>query len=50
MKFLNNLFKKEKKKTREELLLEDYEKGKYLQIDNQINNKEYFKSFENGSE
>lgn len=43
-----NFFKsKKKKKLRELKLLEDYEKGKILQIDNDINNKEYFKFREN---
>jgi hypothetical protein len=47
-----NPFKKNKKKLeaqrKQKELLEDYEKGKILQIDNGKNNKEYFKSIENG--
>ena len=39
--------KKDKKKSREELLLEDYENGKILQVDNNKDNKEYFKSIQN---
>lgn len=36
--------KKGKKKLKEEELYEDYKKGKFLQIDNNINNKEYLAS------
>jgi len=39
--------KKDKKKSREELLLEDYENGKILQVNNNKDNKEYFKSIQN---
>lgn len=42
MKF--NIFKK--KKSKKHKLLKDYEAGKILQIDNNKNNKEYFKSLD----
>jgi len=37
---------KRKKKLREKFLLEEYEKGRVLQIDNQVDNKQHFKSLE----
>jgi len=36
------MFKK-KKKLREKFLLEEYEKGRVLQVDNGIDNKQHFK-------
>jgi hypothetical protein len=38
---------KRKKDKRNQELLEDYQKGKVLQVDNNKNNKEFFKSIEN---
>jgi len=40
------MFKRKKRKLREKFLLEEYEKGRVLQVDNKIDNKEYFKEVE----
>lgn len=42
-----NLFKRKKKLSKDEQLLQDYETGKYLQVDNNKDNKEYFSSLQN---
>jgi hypothetical protein len=47
LKFPKISIVKSKKKLKEEELIRDYEDGKILQIDNQINNKDYFKKIEN---
>jgi len=36
-------FRKRKKKLREKFLLEEYTKGRILQVDNGIDNKQHFK-------
>ena len=46
MKLLDKLFKK-KQKAKEQDLLNEYNKGKILQVDNQVNNQEYFQKIEN---
>lgn len=45
MGFIKKLFKTKKKKN-EEFLLSEYEKGKILQVDNNINNKEFLNNRE----
>jgi len=40
---VNIFFRKRKRKLREKFLLEEYEKGRVLQVDNDINNKQHFK-------
>jgi len=42
-----NIFKIKKKNKRNELLLKEFEDGKILQINNNIDNKEYFKKIDN---
>ena len=46
VKFLNKL-KRSKKKSRDELLLEQYNQGLILQVNNDEDNKEYFKKRRN---
>jgi len=40
---VNIFFRRRKRKLREKFLLEEYEKGKILQVDNGIDNKLHFK-------
>lgn len=50
--FKFNKKKDEKGSKREKLLLEEYNKGRILQVDNGLDNKKHFKSLEgdNGTE
>jgi hypothetical protein len=43
-KFFKNKFMRKKNKKR----LKEYEKGKILQVDNNLDNKKYFKELTNG--
>jgi len=42
---LDKLFKRKEEKVKQ--LIADFESGKVLQVDNNIDNKEYFKNLEN---
>lgn len=44
MKMLDKL--KKKRKIRDEMLMKEYESGRILQIDNEVDNKEYLKKIE----
>jgi hypothetical protein len=45
---LFSIFKRKKKLTHDEQLLADYQAGKFLQPDKDIDNKEYLRSLQNG--
>jgi len=46
MKLFKIFKRKSKRQSKDELLLEEYEKGRILQVDGKTDNKEYFKSLE----